>query len=63
MVPMTVADVVRRKTPGEEPEQFFTGHIVVLLDEAGRRALPIWIGQAEAIAIAIGLRQLATDGR
>ena len=51
MVKVTVFDVVKK-----EP----TGHAVVLLDEAGRRALPIWIGPPEAMAIAMGLRQFTT---
>jgi RNA polymerase sigma factor (sigma-70 family) len=52
MVRMTIADIVRR------PQEDGVQHIVVLLDEAGRRALPIWIGPAEAIAIALALRQV-----
>lgn len=60
MVRMTIADVVVRKTPGEDPEQTFSDTIVVLSDEQKQRALPIWIGEAEGLGIAMGLRQVST---
>ncbi len=48
MVKATIADVVQQE------ERW----VVVLQDEVGHRALPIWVGQWEARAIAIGLRGL-----
>ena len=49
MVEVSVADVVRKKV--DEGEHW----IIVLLDEAGRRILPIWIGPYEGDAIALQL--------
>jgi RNA polymerase sigma factor (sigma-70 family) len=46
MVKVTIADVV--KGAGEF-------HIIILHDEAGRRALPIWVGPFEGHSIAMGL--------
>jgi len=49
MVPVRIADVLQKET---------TGHCVaVLYDEAGKRALPVWIQGAEAMSIAIGLTE------
>ncbi len=47
MVRVTLADVVQRND-GKQ-------HVVVLLDEAGRRILPIWVGPSEGQAIAARL--------
>jgi RNA polymerase sigma factor (sigma-70 family) len=47
MVKVTIADVMR--------EEENDNRIIVLLDEAGQRLLPIWIGPFEADAIAIQL--------
>ena len=58
MVRVTVADVIQQKTEGSTPYPFAT-YVVILLDEAGNRALPIWIGPAEGTAIAAGLREVA----
>ena len=49
MIEVTVADVIRKKADEREH------HIVVLLDEAGRRILPIWIGRFEAQTITLHL--------
>ncbi len=54
LVPVEIADVVAR---GSEPDPQY---VVVLWDAAGGRLLPIWVGPAEGIAIALGLRQVAT---
>lgn len=47
MVKVTVVDVVRRKDVGHQ--------VVVLLDESGRRILPIWVGPFEGETIATRL--------
>lgn len=52
MVKVTVVDVVSFLKPGTKERGDST---VVLLDEAGHRALGIWIGPAEAVAIEMGL--------
>jgi uncharacterized protein len=52
MIEMTVAGV-RIEFPSNSP-------IVLLREADGERFLPIWIGQSEAQAIAIGQQRLAT---
>ncbi len=54
---ITLADVLKREQPGAQPGQTFTHYIVILLDEAGRRILPIWVGPWEGQMIAIGARE------
>ncbi len=49
MIPVIVADVIPQQKGDRE------AYAVVLLDEATRRVLPIWIGQWEAESIALGL--------
>ena len=57
MVKVTIADVVKREQAGEQPGHPRTHYVIVLVDEAGRRALPIWVGPWEGTALAIGLRE------
>jgi len=58
MVKVTIADVVRAgDVAGAWSEDF---HVVVLLDEAGRRILPIWIGPFEGAEIARHLLERST---
>jgi RNA polymerase sigma factor (sigma-70 family) len=56
MIPVIVADI-----PNQEGENFdkkaFTMYQIVLFAEQSRRALVIWIGEMEAIAIAMGIVQ------
>ncbi|MEZ4867375.1 MAG: DUF151 domain-containing protein [Caldilineaceae bacterium] len=52
MVQVTIADVVT--TPENDHK------VIVLLDEAGKRLLPIWIGSFEAEAIALQLLKRTT---
>jgi len=49
MIEMSVADILHLKER----------YIVVLIDKAGHRLLPIWIGPPEALQIAFGLRNHA----
>ncbi|MGB0388802.1 MAG: bifunctional nuclease domain-containing protein [Ardenticatenaceae bacterium] len=56
MVPVIVADVVAREAKDGQPD----AQIVILLDEAGQRALPIWVGPVEADAIVIGAQEPAS---
>ncbi len=58
MIKVTVADVVKHKR-AEDEEGSHALNIVVLQDEAGRQALPIWIGPFEAQSIARGLAELS----
>jgi len=52
MVPVRIADVLQKEK---------TGHCVVILyDAEARRALPVWIGNQEAMGIAIGLSEFPT---
>lgn len=50
MVKVTIADVLQEEHNGTQV------YVVVLLDAAGHRLLPIWVGKWEGEAIAIGLR-------
>ena len=54
MVKVIIADIARQERQDEQREgaPLFA---VVLKEEAGKRALPIWIGASEAAAIAMGL--------
>lgn len=58
MVKVTIADVVRAKDVAEAWSEEF--YVVVLLDEAGRRILPIWIGLFEGAEIARLLLERST---
>ncbi len=58
MIKVTIADVVKRERTGEQGPAI-THYIVMLLDEAGQRVLPIWVGPWEGQAIAIGLREFS----
>lgn len=59
MIKVTIADIVKPKQKDEQ------GHlpmhcVIILYDEAGKRALPIWIGSHEGETIAIGLKEFST---
>jgi RNA polymerase sigma factor (sigma-70 family) len=62
MIKVEIVDVIVK--PAEPPDSVDQPlpeyYVVVLFDEAGRRALPIWVGPWEGQAIAIGLRDFAT---
>lgn len=58
MVKVTVADIIKQERKDEE------GHthaqcVIVLQDEKGRRALPMWIGLHEGSIIAMGLNEFS----
>ena len=59
MIRVSVADVVKQVRTAEDGESS-TYYIIVLYDESGRRALPIWVGPWEGQAIAMGLREFST---
>jgi RNA polymerase sigma factor (sigma-70 family) len=59
MVQVTIADVIKQERTDDEGRSH-TLYVVLLLDEAGRRALPIWIGASEGHSIAAGLGGLTT---
>lgn len=50
MIKVSIADVIRKNGKS----------IVMLLDENGQRALPIWIGPFEGVSIALGVRNPST---
>ncbi len=60
MVKVTIADVVKREQEGERPGHPHIHYVIVLLDPASRRALPIWVGPWEGQALALGLRGFST---
>ncbi len=53
MLKVTVADVVPQAGEGQRSH-----YAVVLLDESGQRALPIWVGKYEGEGIALALREV-----
>lgn len=54
MIRVTIADVIKQEQKeGEGP------YVVVLQDEAGKRALPVWIGAREGQVIAMGLKEFS----
>ena len=61
MVKVTIADVVAKKYEETEDGKQREHHIIVLLDEAGQRVLPIWVGPFEGQTIAMGLHGLTTS--
>lgn len=63
MIPVHIVDVLRKEAQNEAGEaagEKVTHLIVLLFDETGRRVLPIWIGEAEGLAIAMGLNNFST---
>lgn len=58
MIKIEIADVIATESKDEETGQTTSVYVVVLLDEIGRRVLPIWIGPTEGRSIAIELRQV-----
>jgi RNA polymerase sigma factor (sigma-70 family) len=60
MVKVTIADVVVKRYEETEEGKQREHYIIVLLDEVGQRALPIWVGPFEGQTIAMGIRELST---
>jgi RNA polymerase sigma factor (sigma-70 family) len=60
MVKVTIADIVVKKYEQEDEGKQREHYIIMLLDEAGQRTLPIWVGPFEGWSIAIGLRKVST---
>jgi RNA polymerase sigma factor (sigma-70 family) len=58
MIEVEIADVIATESKDEKTGQTSSVYVVVLLDETGRRVLPIWIGPTEGRSIAIELRQV-----
>ena len=54
MIKVTIADIARQEGKDQEGHPV-TLYAVVLKEEKGKRALPIWIGPFEGHAIAMGL--------
>jgi len=59
MIKVTIADVVKQERVDEQGRSHPL-HILVLQDETGQRALPIWVGPSEGQSIAIGLSGFST---
>jgi len=58
MIKVTVADVIKQERKDEEGHTH-TQCVIVLQDEAGKRALPMWIGPHEGEIIAMGLNEFS----
>lgn len=59
MIKVTIADVVKQERKDDQGRSHEL-HIIVLQDEAGQRALPIWVGPFEGQSIAVGLSEFST---
>lgn len=59
MVRVTIADIVKAEQKGEQGHPW-AQYVIILCDESGKRALPIWIGPHEGEIIAIGLNEFST---
>lgn len=59
MVKVKIADVVKTE-PKNARGQTLGLYVIILVDEAGRRAMPIWVGPAEGQAIAMQMGDFAT---
>jgi len=59
MIKVTIADVVKQERTDDQGRSHAL-HIIVLQDEAGKRALPIWVGPFEGQSIAMGLNEFST---
>jgi RNA polymerase sigma factor (sigma-70 family) len=55
MIQVTIADVVKREYKDAKGASQPINYVVMLQDEAGRRALPIWVGAFEGQSIARAL--------
>ncbi len=60
MIKVTIADVVKQERKDEEGHTY-APYVIVLRDEAGKRALPIWVGYQEGASIAMGLNEFSTQ--
>ena len=60
MVEVTIADVVKWELEDDEEHPRSLHSVIILYDEAGKRALPIWIGPHEGQCIAMGLNEFST---
>ena len=59
MVKVKIADVLKRELKDEQG-RLLIQYVVALVDEAGRRALPIWVGPFEGQTIAMEIGKFAT---
>jgi RNA polymerase sigma factor (sigma-70 family) len=59
MIPVTIADVVKKELTDSQG-RVFINHVIVLHDEAGQRALLVWVGLFEGESIVMGLGKLHT---
>ena len=58
MIKVTIADVVKQERKDEEGRTH-AQCVIVLQDEVGKQALPIWIGLHEGSIIAMGLNEFS----
>lgn len=59
MIKVNIADILKKELPDDEGHPV-THYIIVIKEEKGSRAFPIWIGPAEGGAIAAGLSKFPT---
>lgn len=59
MIKVNIADILKKELPDDKGHSV-THYIIVIKEEKGSRAFPIWIGPAEGGAIAAGLSKFPT---
>lgn len=59
MIQVTIADVVKKEHTDDRGNSHEL-YVILLWDEAGRRALPVWVGTFEGQSIAMGLKEFPT---
>ena len=57
MIPVTIADISKQKRTDAEGHTIEM-YVILLLDKAGQKVLPVWVGAFEASSIAIGMRDI-----
>ena len=58
MIEVKIADVVEQMREDKDTGDSWPVHVALLVDEERRRLLPLWVGEAEGRAIAMGLRSV-----
>jgi RNA polymerase sigma factor (sigma-70 family) len=57
MIPVTIADISKQERKDAEGHTIEM-YVILLLDKAGQKVLPVWVGAFEASSIAIGMRDV-----
>ena len=58
MIEVEITDVVEQRREDKDTGESWPVHIALLVDEERRRLLPLWLGEAEGRAVAMGLKNV-----